>query len=70
MSPDAKTEMAQLAQWFEDYNECPLRGTQDEAPKVIRPQPITNANRILSGLIDRANSNIALPEKRGSPMII
>lgn len=62
----AKTEMAQLAQWFEGYNECPPQRGSDEVSKTIHPQPITN--RILSG--NRGNSNIALPERRGSPMMI
>lgn len=41
---------------------APLKGVQMKSPR----QPITN--RILSG--NRGNSNIALPERRGSPMMI
>ena len=48
--PDAKTVMAQLDQWLEDYNEYhPHKGLKMKVAKTIHPQPITN--RILSGLI-------------------
>jgi hypothetical protein len=47
---DAKTVMAELSQWFEDYNEFhPHKGLKMKSPRQFIRSQFTN--RILSGLI-------------------